>query len=124
MASIGINFYPTFLDQDYLDKLNALNKDIFNTLNKPAQVPPEKLDELAAKRLRLAEDLGIPAPSFERILDHIDHVVKLVGVNHVGIGSDLDVIATPQGITDVSDLPKINQGLLARGYGEEDIRKI
>ncbi len=62
--------------------------------------------------------------SWERILDHIDHAVSLVGPEHVGLGSDFDGATMPQGMEDCSQLPKITQGLLARGYKEPAIRKI
>ncbi len=121
---VGINFYAEFLDQTYRDRMKAMRKDVLSELNKPQQTPLAKLDELAAQRLSLVDDPGIPHPPFARILDHIDHAVKVAGINHVGIGSDLDVITTPEGMKDVTDFPKITRGLLERGYKEEDIRKI
>lgn len=61
----------------------------------------------------------------ERLLDHVDHVAGLVGADHIGLGSDYDGIAkTPAGLEDVTCLPKITEGLLRRGYSEEDILKI
>ena len=59
------------------------------------------------------------------LLDHIDHIVKVAGVDHVGLGSDYDGIqTTPQQLEDVSTFPNITQGLLDRGYSEEDIHKV
>ncbi|MGB9197894.1 MAG: membrane dipeptidase, partial [Terriglobales bacterium] len=60
------------------------------------------------------------------LIDHIDHIAKVAGVDHVGLGSDFDGVsgATPQGIDSAADLPKITQGLLDRGYSANDIRKI
>jgi membrane dipeptidase len=59
------------------------------------------------------------------LLDHIDHIVKIAGVDHVGLGSDYDGITElPAQLEDVSSYPYITQGLLNRGYGEQDIRKI
>ena len=56
---------------------------------------------------------------------HIDHVVKLVGVDHVGIGSDWDGISTvPAGLEDVSRMPDLTAALLERGYSEQDVKKI
>ena len=64
-------------------------------------------------------------PSVETLVDHIDHVVKLVGPDHVGLGSDFDGIpSTPVGLEDVTKMPSITSELVSRGYGEEDIRKI
>lgn len=63
--------------------------------------------------------------SFRRIADHIDHVVSLVGPDHVGIGSDFDGIeVTPEGLDDISMMPKVFEELRSRGYREEDIEKI
>jgi len=60
------------------------------------------------------------------LIDHIDHIAKVAGADHVGLGSDFDGVsgATPQGIDSASDLPKITQALLERGYSAEDIAKI
>jgi membrane dipeptidase len=64
-------------------------------------------------------------PSFRLIADHIDHVVSLSGIDHVGLGSDFDGIAvTPDGLEDVSMLPKLFEELRSRGYSEDDIAKI
>ncbi len=99
-------------------------QDVFKEINEQTEAPPKELDALAEKRLALVADPGIPRPSYERIFDHIDHVVNLVGVDHVGLGSDLDVIPAPVGMEDVTDFPKITEGLPTRGYSEEDIAKI
>lgn len=67
---------------------------------------------------------GKPVP-FAVLLDHIDHIAKVAGVDHVGLGSDFDgVSGLPQGMEDVTALPRIVQGLLDRGWKEEDIRKV
>ncbi len=74
-----------------------------------------------------AERYGpLPYASLDDVLDHFDHVVKLVGVDHVGIGSDYDGVgdSLPVGLKDVSAYPNLVAGLLKRGYSEEDVRKI
>ena len=121
---VGINFFSGFVDQKYLDAMNAMQNDILAAINEKKQIAPEDLDRVAAERLKLLDDPGIPRPPFARLLDHIDHAVKMAGIDHVGIGSDLDMIPTPEGMNDVSDMPKITKGLLERGYREADIRKI
>lgn len=64
-------------------------------------------------------------PSFRRIADHIDHVVSLVGIDHVGIGSDFDGIdVAPQGLEDISMMPVLFDELRTRGYTERDLEKI
>jgi membrane dipeptidase len=85
----------------------------------------------------LAENGGVMgmnfAPSFvhpdqatlKGVVDHIDHIVELVGPDHVGLGSDFDGIPhTPEGLEDVTRIPYITEELLRRGYGEEDVKKI
>ena len=66
----------------------------------------------------------IPHVSWERIVDHIDHAVKLVGADHVGLGSDFDGANMPEGLEDASKLPRITEALLRKGYSESDVRKI
>jgi len=60
------------------------------------------------------------------LIDHIDHVAKVAGIDHVGLGSDFDGVsgALPEGMDSVADLPKITQALLERGYRASDIKKI
>jgi membrane dipeptidase len=58
------------------------------------------------------------------IITHIDHAVKLAGADHVGLGSDFDGADMPYGMEDVSDIPQITNGLLAKGYSPADVRKI
>ncbi|MFT4652569.1 MAG: membrane dipeptidase [Kangiellaceae bacterium] len=67
-----------------------------------------------------------PFANLDTVLDHIDHVVKLVGIEHVGIGSDYDGVgdSLPEGLKDVSTFPNLIKGLLGRGYSETDIQKI
>ena len=66
----------------------------------------------------------LPQVSWQKIVEHIDHVVKLVGPNHVGLGSDFDGASMPLGMDDVSKLPRLTEALLGKGYREEDIEKI
>ncbi len=67
----------------------------------------------------------IPRPPFESLITQIDYIVKVAGIDHVGLGSDFDGITSlPQGIDSVADLPKITEALVAKGYSEQDIKKI
>lgn len=68
----------------------------------------------------------LPRPPFKVLIDHIDHIAKVAGIDHVGLGSDFDGVsgATPQGMNSAADLPKITQALLDRGYSADDIKKI
>jgi membrane dipeptidase len=66
----------------------------------------------------------LPKVSWEKIIDHIDHAVKVAGADHVGLGSDFDGATMPLGLEDASKLPRITEALLARGYSEQDVEKI
>jgi membrane dipeptidase len=66
----------------------------------------------------------LPKVSWEKIIEHIDHAVKIAGVDHVGLGSDFDGATMPLGLEDASKLPKITDALLKKGYSEQDVTKI
>jgi len=66
----------------------------------------------------------LPRVSWEKIVEHIDHAVKLAGATHVGLGSDFDGTTVPDGMEDASKLPKITAALLAKGYSEQDVKNI
>lgn len=123
---VGINFYSQFLDQDYNDEMGRRSVDLLAMLNNPPPIDPDALDAYADERIRTFWSVRLPRPPFERILEHIDHVVQVAGIDHVGIGSDLDSgpVPTPVGLDSVSDYPRITEGLLRRGYGEADIQKV
>jgi membrane dipeptidase len=123
-----INFYPTFLDQNYASERKKFSKQI-DAAVEAARAERAKKGQVLAYReeVAIAQRIagGIPAPSFERIADHIDHAVQVGGVDHVGIGSDFDGIdAAPRGMEDVSKLPALVKELARRGYSEDDLIKI
>jgi membrane dipeptidase len=68
----------------------------------------------------------IPRPPLSLLIDHIDHIAKVAGVDHVGLGSDFDGVGgqLPEGLDSPADLPKITAALMARGYSAQDCRKI
>ena len=95
--------------------------------NRTLRVAGTSNDEIrttvAALRQRLLD--SIPDTPLSVLIDHIDHIAKVAGVDHVGIGSDFDgVTALPIGMEDVTRLPHIAQALLDRGYTDDDIKKI
>jgi membrane dipeptidase len=74
---------------------------------------------------REAMDKGtLPAVSWEKIVEHIDHAAKVAGVDHVGLGSDFDGATMPIGMEDASKLPKLTTALMAKGYSATDVEKI
>lgn len=119
---IQINFYPPFLDKDYSLAVAPL-LDAYEEaeeLFRENPVAHEKRMKEAKKAL-----FALPRPSYKRVVDHIDHVVSLVGPDHVGIGSDFDGIEVcPEGLEDISRLPVLTEELCARGYSFTDIEKI
>ncbi len=90
-----------------------------------SDMPREDAQKAFAARWE-AEHGPMPYASLDDVLDHFDHVVRLVGVDHVGIGSDYDGVgdSLPTGLKDVSAYPNLVEGLLRRGYSEADVRKI
>lgn len=123
---IQINFYPLFLDSAFKSVLDGSHIMEYGEevearfINDPAD--PEKRKAWNAVQRELME---LPRPSFRVIADHIDHVVGLVGIDHVGIGSDFDGIeVTPDGMEDISMIPALFDELAARGYSQADLDKI
>ena len=80
-----------------------------------------ELDRITRSAMMSGE---LPKVGWEKIVDHIDHAVKVAGVDHVGLGSDFDGTSVPIGMEDASKLPKLTQALIDRGYREQDIGKI
>ena len=120
---IQINFGASFLDS-----LARVNQSLLDSLEKQLtakgltsrdSAAQPIIDQFASNHVELYSDV-------ERVADHIDHVVKLAGIEHVGIGSDYDGVGDtlPIGLKDVSDYPNLLYVLLKRGYSEEDIEKI
>ncbi len=89
------------------------------------RLPGPDLHQLWNVVYDVKRDMGIPGASFSDVIDHIDHAVKVAGVDHVGLGSDFDgVFDLPSGLQDVTRLPWVTYELLKRGYTEEDLYKI
>jgi membrane dipeptidase len=125
---IQINYEKSFIDQAYKDASDketggvvAHMDDIAKGCNNDDACVERKMNELQQK---LTAEGKLPHVSWERIIDHIDHAVKLVGADHVGLGSDFDGASMPDGMEDCSKLPKITQALIDKGYSDSDIRKI
>ena len=122
---IQINFGSAFLTEDamaYSQKRWAARDDF------AAEHPDaDKADlDRQFEEHFVAENGAFPFASLDDVLDHFDHVTALVGIDHVGIGSDFDGVgdSLPVGLKDVSQYPNLVRGLLARGYSRSDVRKI
>lgn len=122
---IQINFGSSFLTAEALAYSQAMRA----AASVYAAEHPELSEGIAFDlftTMYKAENGAFPYATLSDVLDHIDHVVKLTSVDHVGIGSDYDGVgdSLPTGLKDVSTYPNLVQGLLDRGYGEQDIKKI
>ena len=120
---VGVNFAAAFLNQE--DAEGLMKKVTVENALEPT-VTGAALDEYAAKEyMRDYAATHIGHATIEDAAACIDHIVKVAGIDHVGIGSDFDGIPdVPQGLEDVSKMPNLTAALLKRGYTESDIKKI
>jgi membrane dipeptidase len=125
---IQINYHVGFLSQEFRDAERAnpeANKAIAEEVEKRCG-DNEACQLIEGDRLtrQYVEQGKLPRVDWIKIIEHIDHAVKVAGVDHVGLGSDFDGANMPYGMEDASDLPKITDALLKKGYSEGDVRKI
>ncbi|MEO6252020.1 MAG: dipeptidase [Ferruginibacter sp.] len=122
---IQLNFNPGFIDSSFNKKETAFLKKHgaeMDSLMKSGMGDFYSMDYLFAKYTEEANDIR---PPLSMLIDHIDYIVKLVGVDYVGLGSDFDgVNLLPQQLDDVTSYPLITKALVERGYSKKDIRKI
>jgi membrane dipeptidase len=122
---IQVNFHPGFIDPIFEEKEKAFfenHKVEFDSLIKTGMDEWNVIDTLYHK---YAEEANKMRPPLSMLIDHIDYIAKLVGVDYVGIGSDFDGInLTPQQLDDVTTYPLITKALIDRGYTPQDINKI
>jgi len=125
---VNVIFYPEHLEPGWSQKKKQVDAEIASMVQAASAAEPGD-----AVHKKIARDLvrqreyarRLPPVKVSRIVDHIDHIVKLVGVDHVGIGSDFDgVQATTADLGTVADLPNLTKELLRRGYSEADVDKI
>jgi len=125
---IQINYERSFIDQAYKDASDKLSGGVVAALEKITKECAGDQTCVSQKQRELQTQMeasgALPRVSWERIIEHIDHVVKLVGPDYVGLGSDFDGATMPDGMEDCSKLPKITEALMRKGYKDEDIRKI
>ncbi len=126
---VQVNFFSGFVDEDYRKAMLAQEKDQAAAIQKyvdSLKAEGKPINYIEIDRMEREWTAKIPRPPFNSLIDHIDHIAKVAGVDHVGLGSDFDGVsgATPQGMDSAADLPKITQALLDRGYSADDIKKI
>ena len=125
---VNVIFYPEHIEPGWSEKKKRVDAEIAPMVQRASEeekgdVAHKKLARDEVRRQEYAKRL--PPVTVSRLVDHIDHVVKLVGIEHVGIGSDFDgVQATLSDLADVSQLPNLTKELLRRGYSESDIEMI
>ncbi len=125
---IQINYERSFIDQGYKDASEKRSGGVVAQFDKFKKICGDDQEcfgrKMAADTKQAIAEGKLPHVSWERIVEHIDHVVKLVGADHVGLGSDFDGADMPDGMEDCSKLPKLTEALMRKGYADEDIRKI
>jgi membrane dipeptidase len=126
---VQVNFYSGFVCPKYRKAQRAMMPEADDAVKQAeaqAKAAGRAFTYGDESRLRRSYVDRIPRPPFAALIDHIDHIAKVAGVDHVGLGSDFDGIygQLPQGIDSPADLPKITAALIGRGYSAEDCRKI
>ena len=128
---VSVNFAPAFVSESHrlaAEELGGRHKEDVAELEAGWSGSDEELQrELSNLRRQHRERLGseLEPPHYTEVIDHIDHMVNVMGADHVGLGSDYDGIpSTPRGLDDCSMMPWITDELLNRGYGPDDVRKI
>lgn len=125
---VDVNFYCGFISQKYVDTAKKLADEHDADYERVQSLFMKPMTPENRKQLLAAEDVlekKLPRPPLSDLIDHIDHLVKVAGIDHVGIGTDFDGIdCSPQGIDSAADLPKITEALYQRGYKAGDIDKI
>ena len=125
---VNVIFYPEHLEPGWHELKKRVDVEISGMVqeasaNEPGSAVHKKMARDRVRQREFARRL--PPVKVSRIVDHIDHIVKLVGVDHVGIGSDFDgVQITTADLATVADLPNLTRELLRRGYSESDVSKI
>jgi membrane dipeptidase len=125
---VMVNYFSAFIDENFR-KAYAAQKDERDAAIKAIEEKYKNADIATRYRMhdRAEKEWAdkIPRPPFRSLVDHIDHIAKVAGVEHVGLGSDFDGVSSlPAEIDSTADLPKITQALLERGYNREQIHKI
>jgi membrane dipeptidase len=122
---IHLNFYAGFIDSTYERKAAAFLEKYKAEIDELIKdgMQPDYAGIIVMEKHQ--QEVAVLRPPLSMLLDHLDHIVKLVGINHVGLGSDFDGIETaPQQLDGVQDFPNITKALVERGYSKKDIRKI
>jgi membrane dipeptidase len=123
---VMINYYATFLSEEFRaarrgDALRARIDEATKQCGEDQACAILEAERIEHDAMRSAQ---LPAVTWDKIVEHIEHAVKVAGIDHVGLGSDFDGATMPLGMEDVSNLPKITDALLKKGYSEQNVTKI
>ena len=122
---IDVNFYPGFVDSNYEKRDSVFNAKHKAERDSLLKINPETYYASNFLAAKYKDEIEAMRPPLSMLIDHIDYLVKLAGIDHVGLGADLDGISiTPAEINDVTDYPLVTKALVKRGYSAADIRKI
>ncbi|MFA6467323.1 MAG: dipeptidase [Bacteroidota bacterium] len=122
---ICVNFYSEFIDRNYSSRIRAVKERHSRLGDSILQTSSNKWEAERVIESALYHEYQDARPSLSQLVDHIDYIVKMVGADFVGIGSDFDgVESLPKEMDDVTFLPNITRELLKRGYAEKEIKKI
>lgn len=125
---VNVIFYPEHIEPGWSARKQRVDGEIASLVQQASNAESGSAvrKKMARDRVRQKEYARrLPPVSVSRLVDHVDHIVKLVGIDHVGIGSDFDgVQSTLSDLKDVSQLPNLTHELLQRGYSEDDVQKI
>jgi membrane dipeptidase len=126
---VQVNFFSAFVSQAYRDAQKAQKPEVdkaVQAFKDKAKAEGKEVNYEEISKIQREYADRIPRPPLSALIDQIDHVAKVAGVDYVGIGSDFDGVdgQLPEGIDSVGDLPKITAELMKRGYSAEDCRKI
>jgi membrane dipeptidase len=122
---IFINFYSGFIDSNYMRRKESFMLDHKQETDSLVKLKKPMYEIEDALFKKYPAEAGLLRPTLAQLIDHFDYIIKMIGVDHVGFGSDFDGIeSAPQGLNGVEDFPKITEALLQRGYSKKDIEKI
>jgi len=123
---VFVNFYPAYIDSTFSGKGKKIRQEFQPQLDSLASLyEPESNELWYAENALLEPSLSSVAPNLDDVIDHIDYIADLIGVDHVGLGADWDgVEVLPVGIENIAKLPSLTKKLIERGYSQRDIRKI
>ncbi len=124
-GTIQLNFYSGFVDSTFRLKNNNFIAKHQQEKDSILKTNPSDFYANLFLHEKYKDEMDNVRPSLTLLIDHLDHIVKLIGVDHVGIGSDFDGInSSPRELNDVTNMPLLTKELLKRGYSKEDIYKI